>query len=97
MLFRSMMQLPNFVRQALSIIFQGLPDEVWQLHHWEHDTFTWLPDSRDALASRGRFTFQSPEYYRIKFVADGKGEVHTLTWVHEGWNVPEGEDFFKNK
>ena len=78
----------------LRIIFQGLPDEVWELHHWEHDTFTWLPDSRDEIASRGRFTFQSPDYYKIKFRIY-EGEVQSLTWVHEGWNVHEGEEFFK--
>ena len=78
-----------------SIIFQGLPDEVWPLHHWEQDTFTWLPDSRDAIASRGRFTFQSPDYYKIKFGLSDGDKVESLIWIHEGWNVPEGEVFFK--
>ena len=78
----------------LNIVFQGLDDEVWPLRHWEHDTFTWLPESRDAIASRGRFTFQTPDYYKIKFFVLNKW-VGKLTWVHEGWNLPEGEEFFK--
>lgn len=82
-------------RQQLSIAFQGLEDEVWDLYPWKGDTFTWLPDSRDTIASRGRFTFQSPDYYKIKFGVSDLGNVERLTWVHEGWNIPEGEDFFK--
>lgn len=81
--------------EILKIAFQGLEDEVWDLRHWEGDTFTWLPESRDAIASRGRFSFQSPDYYKIKFRVSDKGNVEQLTWVHEGWNIPEGEDFMK--
>ncbi|KIM98635.1 hypothetical protein OIDMADRAFT_202404 [Oidiodendron maius Zn] len=81
--------------EQLKFAFQGLEDEVWDLRHWEGDTFTWLPESRDIIASRGRFTFQSPDYYKIKFAVSGIGNVEQLTWVHEGWNIPEGEDFFK--
>jgi hypothetical protein len=82
------------VEGRLNIIFQGLPDEYWPLYHWEEDTFTWLPESRDAIASRGRFTMQSPDYYKINFRVSPGGKVESLTWIHEGWNVPEGEDFF---
>lgn len=83
------------VEGRLNIVFQGLPDEYWPLYHWEEDTFTWLPESRDAIASRGRFTMQSPDYYKINFRVSPGGKVESLTSIHEGWNVPEGEDFFR--
>ncbi|KAG4415579.1 hypothetical protein IFR04_011299 [Cadophora malorum] len=81
--------------KKLSFAFQGLEDEVWDLRPWEGDVFTWLPESRDIIASRGRFTFQSPDYYKIKFSVSETGVVEKLTWVHEGWNLPEGEDFYR--
>ncbi|KAJ4294336.1 hypothetical protein N0V90_008026 [Kalmusia sp. IMI 367209] len=52
-------------------------------------------DSRDAIASRGRFTFQSPDYYKIKFGVTKEGKVENLTRIHEGWNLTEGETFYK--
>jgi hypothetical protein len=45
----------KFDGEQLQISFQGLEDEVWALQHWEGGTFTWLPESRDVIASRGRF------------------------------------------
>jgi len=85
----------TFDSKQLRIAFQGLEDEIWNLRPWEGDTFTWLPESRDVIATRGRFSFQSPDYYKIKFGLSSAGEVDRLAWVHEGWNIPEGETFFK--
>ncbi len=81
--------------ERLRIAFQGLEDEIWDLRPWEGDTFTWLPEARDVIASRVRFSFQSPDYYKIKFGVSDAGIVEKLAWVHEGWSIPEGEDFFK--
>ena len=81
--------------QQLRIAFQGLKDEIWDLHPWDGNTFTWLPESRDVIASWGRFTCQDRDYYKIKFGISLFNHVERLTWVHEGWNIPEGEDFFK--
>ena len=81
--------------QQLRIAFQGLEDEIWNLRPWEGNTFTWLPESRDVIASRGRFTCQSPDYYKIKFGISHLGHVKRLIWVHEGWNIPEREGFLR--
>jgi len=78
----------TFDGEQLQISFPGLEDEVWALQHWEGDTFTWLPESRQIL-------IPSPDYYKIKFVVSNLRSVEQLTWVHEGWNIPDGEDFFK--
>lgn len=83
--------------EHLNIAFQGLPDEVWSLRPWQGDIFTWLPESRDVIARRARFSFQSPDYYKIKFSVSEGGLVQSLTWVHEGWNIPDGEVFFKSQ
>ena len=75
-------------------IFQGLSDEIWPLRHWSEDIFTWLPDSRDVLASRGWFIFQSPDYHKIEFGVSEAGVVESLTWIHEGWNNLRGDRFY---
>ena len=79
----------------LKLVFQGLPTEKWELYPFKGDTLTWLPDSRDAIASRGRFTLQSPDYYKIKFSTAADEQVVSLNWIPEGWNTPEGEEFYK--
>lgn len=75
--------------------FQGLSNENWESSPWEGDTLTWLPESCDAIVSRDRFAFQSPDYYKIKFGDSAGGKIERLTRVHEGWNLSNGEDFYR--
>ena len=65
---------------------QGLESEKFQLHHYEHDTFTWLT-TRNDISSRGRFVGDGPSYYKTEFTIGSDGKTTGLIWDHDG--VPE--------
>ena len=71
----------------LQIAFQGLKSQVWDLRHYEGDTFLWLT-SRDEQARQGRFTYSPTCVYKIIFVTDPKDGVVALLWPHDP-SIPE--------
>ncbi|KAK5654339.1 hypothetical protein OQA88_7248 [Cercophora sp. LCS_1] len=64
---------------------QGLDTEKFELHHYEGDTFTWLP-SRNELSRRGLFVGPGPTYWKVEFKADddGNGRIRRLIWMRDG-------------
>lgn len=88
------MMISIFISQAgdLQLSFQGLESEVYDLQHYQDDTFTWLV-ARDDLARRGRFTNYNAEYFKIGFGSEKKEEPITfLTWWHDKY-LPAPERF----
>jgi hypothetical protein len=77
----------------LSMCFQGLAAEKYELKHFANDTFTWLA-SQNELAARGRFTNYSANYYKIKFRSTEEGTIDGLIWTNVP-GIPEGEEYLK--
>jgi len=50
---------------------------------------------RNEAASRGRFTFDSADYQKIKFESDENDVVIAIRWCYE-IGVPDGELFKKD-
>jgi len=79
---------------GLYMQLQGLEEEVYQLEHYEHDTFCWL-QPRNELVSRGRWVLQEPEYFLFSFQALHDSEtIDRFAWVNDP-GVPKGEVFVK--
>ena len=74
---------------------QGLEAEKFPLSHYEDDTFIWL-QSRNELASRGRWVDQPAMFWRLRFRCGENGYLSILNWAHDA-ELPEGEDFFKEE
>ncbi|KAI9735120.1 MAG: hypothetical protein M1834_001708 [Cirrosporium novae-zelandiae] len=81
---------------GLGMSFQGLPDEVYNLQHYQYNTFSWLMTYNEA-AKRGRYIadYQS-RYYLIKFKARKDGPVEGLQWAWDP-NSELVEFFHKQK
>ena len=62
---------------------QGLEAEKFQLHHYEHDTFTWLT-TRNELSSRGMWVRDSASFYKIEFKIGDDRKIRSLLWAHDG-------------
>ncbi|KAF1913118.1 beta-lactamase/transpeptidase-like protein [Ampelomyces quisqualis] len=70
---------------SLSVIFEGLKDEVWTLFHNHADVFTWLVPRND-FSHRGRFTTNwfDTEYFIFNFYGiPDDNNIVGLTWKHD--------------
>ncbi|KAG8531474.1 uncharacterized protein KY384_003103 [Bacidia gigantensis] len=75
--------------QILQVDFQGLDSQLWEMRHYQDDTFLWLT-SRDEQAKRGRFTYSPSSVYKIIFSVNGEGSITGLSWPHDpGLSVEE--------
>lgn len=80
-------------KKLLFMAFQGLLDDLYELKHYHNDVFTWRP-TRDDAFRRGRFTFDSADYQRLRFGHDESNKIDRLSWSHEP-HIPESEIFRK--
>ena len=78
---------------TLTLSFQGLPSQVYDLHHYRGDTFEWLL-SEDETAKCGRCHNFSPPYFILPFIATTKDRIDCLEWRHDP-NIDDGEVFCK--
>ncbi|KFZ24694.1 hypothetical protein V502_00832 [Pseudogymnoascus sp. VKM F-4520 (FW-2644)] len=75
------------------VAFQGLDSQVWDLTHYENDTFHRL-SSRDEQAKRARFTYPfSPGLFKIIFNRNSEGHVDSLCWPQDA-SIPADEQCF---
>ena len=74
--------------------FQAREDEIFVLNHYQHDSFCWV-ESRNDLASRGRWVLQPANYYIFRSTADNKNDtIDQIFWANDP-EVPGGEQFVK--
>ena len=78
---------------TLQIAFQGLDSQLWDLRHYQDDTFLWL-SSRDEQAKRARFTYSPASVYKIIFSSDSEESITGLYWPHDP-SLPEKEQWFE--
>lgn len=66
---------------SLSMRLQEDDSEVYLLHHYHYDTFSWLME-HDDIIKRGRMVpFFDWEYYLMEFRGDSvDGNIHQLRW-----------------
>ena len=76
----------------LFLSFQGRDDEIFELNHYEYDTFCWLK-TRNELAERGRMVLQHAEYYLFAFEEEA-GSIRRFRWRHDFLWV-DGEYFVR--
>lgn len=77
---------------TLQVAFQGLDSQVWDMRHYQHDTFIWLT-SRDHIVKRARFPFAGKDVYTLIFQSGADGAVEGLFWPHEP-GLPVKEQYF---
>ncbi|RPA82952.1 beta-lactamase/transpeptidase-like protein [Ascobolus immersus RN42] len=78
--------------RALKMRFQGMDSEVYDLNHYDGDTFSWLA-SHDETVSRGRLLASEPSYFLIRFIREGK-RVVSISWCWSEF-LPAVEEVFK--
>ncbi|KAL2819507.1 hypothetical protein BJX63DRAFT_418846 [Aspergillus granulosus] len=84
-----------FVNEADSGLYMCIQGEDWDiypLHPYATDTFTWYT-TREDQARRGRWPIQAGDYFKFTFVPNAEGEVTQLQWNMDG-SVPAGT-FYK--
>ena len=79
---------------GLEMRFQALKSEIYNLQHYQYDTFSWLAP-RNELATRGRSMHWVASYYLLRFGTDGGGSMDSVYWAHDEM-VPEGEAFWRD-
>lgn len=77
----------------LTFKFQGRPDQVYRLKHYNYDTFSWLLTADESIVRR-RWPDLDSAVYLFHFEPDNGNSVTALRWVHD-WAVPDGEVFVK--
>ncbi|OBT68088.1 hypothetical protein VE03_01517 [Pseudogymnoascus sp. 23342-1-I1] len=78
---------------TIQVAFQGLDSQVWDLTHYENDTFHWL-SSRDEQAKRARFTYPfSPGFFKIIIKRNSEGHIYSLCWSQDA-SIPADEQCF---
>lgn len=77
---------------TLQVAFQGLDSQVWDLRHYQHNTFIWL-SCRDHIVKRARFPYAGKEVYTLIFQSGADGAVVGLLWPHEP-GLPIEEQYF---
>ncbi|KAF2684664.1 beta-lactamase/transpeptidase-like protein, partial [Lentithecium fluviatile CBS 122367] len=87
-----MVEIRQKNESALEVVFQGLESQVWDLRHYQHDTFLWLT-SRDEQAKRARFTYSGASIYKIIFNVGEGDAINGLYWPHDP-SVPVTEQWF---
>lgn len=75
----------------LYLKFQGLDSQMWDLQHYDADTFV-IPLRFDYYAKRAMFTFLSKESYMFQFHLNEAGHTDRLYWAHDP-GVPATEQF----
>ncbi|KGO74321.1 Peptidase S12, Pab87-related, C-terminal [Penicillium italicum] len=78
---------------TLQVAFQGLDSQVWDLQHYQLDTFIWL-QSRDNIMKRARFPYAGKNLYTLIFLTGPDGRVDGLLWPHDP-NLSAQEQYFQ--
>lgn len=80
----------------LRLCFQQSKDEIYDLDHYQDNTFTWWISYND-LARHGRYvTDYAASYYLLEFSGMGGDSINTLKWAWDP-NLPQkAESFIAN-
>lgn len=70
--------------ELLTFIVNDLPRQRARLRHYHHDTWTFLPDSRDDATRKGMLSFLELPRLLLVFVRDRRGVVCSLEWDLQG-------------
>ena len=70
--------------ELLGFNVNSLSKQSAKLRHYHHDTWTFIPDSRDDAVKKGMEGFMQLSLLLLAFVANDNDEIHGLEWDLQG-------------
>lgn len=83
--------------ELLTFVVNDLPRQRARLRHYHHDTWTFLPDSRDDATRKGMIPFLKLPRLLLVFVRNHSGVVCSLEWDLQGGSCEEPASNLANK